>query len=92
MLIQQEEHNNARGYLGQLTRDKFEKLGYEVLTYPAYNTEVIPSDFYLFGLFKNALLGKRGANNEEVKEALQKWLRDQPKQFFANAISQIQKR
>lgn len=33
----------------QLTRDKLQQLGWEVLPQPVYSPDIAPSDFYLFG-------------------------------------------
>lgn len=49
--------------------------------------EVLPH----IGLLTDALNGKRYANNEEVKEAVQPWLRGWPKEFFANEITSCKK-
>jgi hypothetical protein len=42
-----------------------------------------PSDYHLFGLLKDALRGRRFSTD---REAVHKWLRDQPKTFFLEGI------
>ncbi|CAK9816246.1 Histone-lysine N-methyltransferase SETMAR [Anthophora plagiata] len=86
------QHDNARPHTAQLTRDKLQELGWEVLPHPAYSPDLAPSDFYLFGPLQDALRGKRFANNEEVKEVVQKWLRGKSKEFFAKGIRKLQER
>jgi hypothetical protein len=47
-----------------------------------------PSDFHLFGPLKNALRCQF-AVDDEVKEAVHDWLRDQPQNFFSNGIKKL---
>jgi hypothetical protein len=47
-----------------------------------------PSDFHLFGLLKYHLGGKRFTDEREV----QKWLRQQSKDFFATGFDVLVKR
>jgi hypothetical protein len=42
-----------------------------------------PSDFHLFGPLKNHLGGKGFADDAEVETEVRKWLRQQPKYFYA---------
>jgi hypothetical protein len=42
-------------------------MHWEVLPHPAYRTDLVPSDFHLFGPFKEAVGGKRFITNNEVK-------------------------
>jgi hypothetical protein len=50
------------------------------------------SDFRLFGLLKNHLGGRRCADDEEVEMEVQKWLRQQSKDFYAARFDTLVKR
>jgi hypothetical protein len=60
-------------------------LGFKALEHPAYTQ----SDYHLFGLFKNALRCRRFSTDKEVREAVQKWLRDQLNTFFLEGICKL---
>jgi hypothetical protein len=51
-----------------------------------------PSDFHLFGPLKNHLGGKRIADNRKVDTEVRKWLRQQPKYFYAAGFEALAKR
>jgi hypothetical protein len=42
-----------------------------------------PSNYHIFGPLKEALCGHRFTSDEEVKEAVRTWLREQQKSFFS---------
>ncbi|UYV71585.1 hypothetical protein LAZ67_8003773 [Cordylochernes scorpioides] len=46
------------------------KLGFEVLEHPAYSPDLAPSDYFLFGLLKKELKGKRFDSDEDVQKGL----------------------
>jgi hypothetical protein len=61
------------------------KMSFECLPHPPYSPDLAPSDFYVFGLLKQAMGGKYFRSDEEVQQAVQEWLRSQPKIFFIEA-------
>jgi transposase len=54
---------------------------WELLERPPYSSDLAPNDFYLFGLLKIHLGGKRFTDDEEVETDVQKWRRQQSKDF-----------
>jgi histone-lysine N-methyltransferase SETMAR len=64
-------------------------LGFEVLEHPAYSPDLAPCDYHLFGPLKDALRGRRFSTDKEVREAVHKWLRDQPKTFIVLGIRKL---
>jgi hypothetical protein len=50
-----------------------------------------PSDFHLFGLLKDHFGDKRFAEDEEVEMEVQKWLRQQSKDFYAAGFGTVVK-
>ena len=89
VLLQQD---NARPHSAQRTAETIKELGFEVLEHPPYSPDLAPSDFHMFGPLKEALRGRRFATDEEVIDAVKKWLKMQPKNFFSNGIKQLVKR
>ena len=48
-----------------------------------------PSDFHLFGPMKEHLRGQKFADDDEVMEAVQSWLKATPKSFFLEGIHKL---
>ena len=47
------------------------------------------SDFHLFGPMKEHLRGQKFADDDEVMEAVQSWLKATPKSFFLKGIHKL---
>ena len=75
-------YDNVRPHTATHTLQTLVKLSFMVLEHPAYSPDLAPSDYYLFGPLKDALRGRRFTSDEEVKEAVHKWLAAQPKNIF----------
>lgn len=82
-------HDNARPHTAKLTHETIENMGWEILPHPPYSPDLAPSDYHLFGPLKEALRGKKFSNNEEVKEFVGNWLKQQDKDFFASGIKKL---
>ena len=48
-----------------------------------------PSDFHLFGPMKEHFRGQKFADDDEVMEAVQSWLKAKPKSFFLEGIRKL---
>jgi hypothetical protein len=79
-------HDNARPHTAAHTVDTLRALKFDVLKHPPYSPELAPSDFNLFGPLKEHLRGQKFADGNEVKEAVQSWLKTTPKSFFLEGI------
>jgi hypothetical protein len=75
-------HNNARPHTAAHTVDALRALKFEVLKHPPYSPDLAPSDFHLFGPMKEHLWCQKFADDIEVMEAVQSWLKATPKGFF----------
>ncbi|UYV65859.1 BCHE [Cordylochernes scorpioides] len=64
-------HGNARPHTSCKTVSTIIKLGFEVLEHPAYSPDLAPSDYFLFGLLKKELKGKRFDSDEDVQKVVQ---------------------
>jgi hypothetical protein len=75
-------HNNARPHTAAHMVDTLCALKFEVLKHPPYSPDLAPSDFHLFGPMKEHLQGQKYADDNEVMEAVQSWLKTTSKSFF----------
>jgi len=75
-------HENARRRTAHLTINTFQKMNWEVLEHPAHSPDLAPLDFHLFGPLKDALRGRQFTDDDDVKEAVNDWLRKQTNEIF----------
>jgi histone-lysine N-methyltransferase SETMAR len=68
-----------------------EKFQWELPENPDYSPYLAPSDFHLFGPLKNQLGGKCFTDDEEVETEVQKWLRQQSRDFYAVVFNALVK-
>jgi histone-lysine N-methyltransferase SETMAR len=80
-------HDNARPHTARATWERIQELQWELLEHPPYSLDLVPSDFHLFGLLKRHLGGRQFADDEEVETEVQKWLRQQSKDFYASGFN-----
>jgi hypothetical protein len=64
-------------------------MHWEVLLHPAYRPDVAPSDFHLFGPFKEALRRKRFRGDDEVKFFVHRWLDEQAQTLFERGMMKL---
>jgi len=69
-------HNNARPHIATANVETIRKLKFEFLLHPAYSIHRVPSVNLtrIFGPIKDALRGRRCADDEELKDAVRTWL------------------
>ena len=75
-------HDIARPHTAHLTINTFQKINWEFLEHPAHSPDLAPFDFHLFGPLENGLRDRKFADDDDVKEAVNDWLRNQPNFFF----------
>ncbi|UYV60704.1 hypothetical protein LAZ67_1001972 [Cordylochernes scorpioides] len=75
-------HDNARPHTSCKTVSTIIKLGFEVLEHPAYSPDLAPSDYFLFGLLKMELKGKRFDSDEDVQKVMQDFFHTLPKSAY----------
>jgi hypothetical protein len=80
---------NARPHTAAHTVDTLRALKFEVLKHPPYSPDLVPSDFHLFGPLKELLRVQKFANDNEIMEAVQSWLKATPKSFFLEGIRKL---
>ena len=82
-------HDNACPHTAALTVDKLRALKFEVLKHPPHRPDSAPSDFHLFGPIKEHLRDQKFADDNEVMEAVQSWLKATPKSIFLKGIRKL---
>jgi histone-lysine N-methyltransferase SETMAR len=70
--------DNARSRTAAHTVDTLCAPKFEVLKHPPYSPDLAPSDYQLFGPMKEYLRGQKFADDSEVMEAVQSWLKATP--------------
>jgi hypothetical protein len=85
--------NCQEGYCFIMTiQERIQEPQWELLEHPPYIPDLAPSDFHLFGLLKNHLGGSHFTDDKEVETEVQKWLRQQSKDFYAVGFNSLVKR
>jgi hypothetical protein len=82
-------HNNVRPNTVAHTLETFRKLKWEVMEHPAHSPDLVPSNFHLSGLLKEALGGRRFRCDKDVKNAAHQWICVQPKTFYYDGIKKL---
>ncbi|UYV65926.1 hypothetical protein LAZ67_3005900 [Cordylochernes scorpioides] len=82
-------HDNARPHTSCKT---IIKLGFEVLEHPAFSPDLAPSDYFLFGLLKKELKGKRFDSDEDVQKVVQDFFHTLPKSAYKEGIYKFPER
>ena len=85
-------HDNARPHTSARTRETIASFGWSTLPHPPYSLDLAPSDFHLCGPMKEAMRGHHFDNDEEVKNNVKRWLKDQPVQFYQVGLHALTKR
>ncbi|UYV77361.1 hypothetical protein LAZ67_15000691 [Cordylochernes scorpioides] len=85
-------HDNARPHTSCKTVSTIIKLVFEVLEHPAYSPDLAPSDYFLFGLLKKELKGKRFDSDEDVQKVVQDIFHTLPKRAYKEGIYKLPER
>jgi len=59
------------------------------MDHPPYSSDLAPSDFHLFLHLKKFLGGKRFDDNDDLKDAVQKWLTSHAATFYEESIQKL---
>ena len=82
-------HNNARPHSAAQTQDRITSFKWEQMDPPPYSPDLAPSDFHLFLRLKKCLGGKRFDDDDDLKDAVQKWLTSQAAAFYEEGIQKL---
>jgi hypothetical protein len=61
-------------------------LHFDTLPHLPHSPDLAPSDYHMFGPLKEAMGGKKFRSDEEVHQAVHKWLHTRPQEFFSRGI------
>jgi len=76
-------HDNARQHSVAQTQDLITSFRWEQMDHPPYSPDLAPSDFQLFLHLKKFPGGKRfDDDDDDLKDAVQKWLTSQAAAFY----------
>lgn len=75
-------HDNARPHVSRQTKDLIDKFGWDLVEHAPYSPDLAPSDFHLFPKLKQHLGGQRFETDEELQEAVTKFLHGLAADFF----------
>ncbi len=70
-------HDNAKPHTAKLTTALLKEFGWEVLPHAAYSPDMAPSDYHTFPGLKKDLGGKRFADDQSLKKAVEEFFEKQ---------------
>ena len=82
-------HDNARPHTAHRTQAAIDKLQWTVLPHPPYSPDLAPSDYHLFGKLKEFLRGNHYASIDDVRNAVNDWIKQTPTNFFKDGIFKL---
>ncbi|GFV90615.1 mariner Mos1 transposase [Trichonephila clavipes] len=75
-------HDNAWPHTAFVTKALLKQFEWEVLGHPPYSLDLSPSDFHLFRYLKSHLGGKLFHGDDEIKDEVEMWFRQQAVTFY----------
>jgi transposase len=84
-------HDNARLHTAAQTEALIMSFGWEQFDHPPppNSPDLAPSHFHLFLHLKKFLAGQHFLNDDDVKEAMKKWLSSQAATFYEEGIQKL---
>lgn len=64
------QKGKIRPHVAKATLECSPEMKFEVLLYPSYSPDLVPSDFHMFSLFKSALMGCKLRDDRDVQNAV----------------------
>jgi transposase len=82
-------HDNTRPHTAARTRQLLEQLQAKVFENPPYRPDLAPNDSNLFPHLKGFLAAERFSSDDEVKTAVQHWVKTLAADFFDEGIQNL---
>ncbi|UYV75322.1 hypothetical protein LAZ67_12003488 [Cordylochernes scorpioides] len=71
---------------GQIRTRKF---GWDIFGHPPYSPDLAPSDYHMFPALKKHFGGQKFASDDEVKEEVDKWLKEAAGEWYNTGITKL---
>ena len=84
-------HDNAP-YTAKATIKKLNSFKWDILPHQPYSPDLVPTDYYLFHSFSNALLRKTFNSDCEMEEWIKSFFDEKPALFYKKGITDVKKR
>ena len=82
-------HSNAWPHSAAQTQDLITSFKWKQMGQPLYSPDLATSDYHLFSHLKKFLGGKRSDDNDDLKDAVQKWLTLQAAAFYEEGTQKL---
>lgn len=83
-------YDNADPHTTASTRELLDQFGWKMSDYPAYNPELVPSDYHLFLTLKEFLGGKHFGRDEELENAVITWRNELAAKEQGNSVARVE--
>jgi len=81
--------DNAQPHSAAQTQDLVTSFKWEQMDHHLYSPDLVPSDYHLFLHLKKFLGSKLFDNDDDLKDAAQKWLTSQVATFYEEGIQKL---
>ena len=85
-------HKNTPVHTAAVAKGAVKECGFEEIEHPPYNTDLAPSDYYLFSKLKKDLWSKKFDDEEELKTAVMEHFADKEPEYFLKGIELLVQR
>ena len=82
-------HNNARPHTARQTVTLLQWFGWDIITHPPYSPDLAHSEFHMFPKLEEHLSGMRFNNDDEVKDAVQRFLNSMAVNWYDVGIRKL---
>ncbi|GBN17379.1 Mariner Mos1 transposase [Araneus ventricosus] len=82
-------HDNARLMFSRPVSEKLQGYSWKVLEHPPYSSNLVPSDFHLFGPMKKSLGGKKVDSDDKLKWDVRRGSFSQLTEFYETGIFKL---
>lgn len=81
--------DNARPHKSMKTLKVIQELNWTLMEHPPYSPDIAPSDFYLFRVLQNHLMGKNFKSSEGIKNEVLSFFHSKGPDFFNTGINKL---
>ena len=68
---------------------KLGELGWSVLPYPPYSTDLVPTEYHFFRALSDSLRDMYFSQTSDLKEWLREYFDSKPSKFYADGIHEL---